>query len=168
MTPAHASWLNEAELLNEAFGLRYLKRQSWESREAFIEHLEASSPEYNRLHAHPFESTWTNHRMRQWFAHHTGWTRKFGAELRAKASVLRPLIRGRNGDTEHAKALPAAAGTVVSGRSVCGGQCVSLAQTGQVAIERATLYAGEHLGNLDAIVSRSAPACVSVDQWIAV
>lgn len=71
-TPAHASWLNQAELLNGAFSLRYLKRQSWNSREVFIEHLHASWPEYNRLYAHPFEWTWTNHRMRQWFAEHAG------------------------------------------------------------------------------------------------
>lgn len=71
-TPAHASWLNQAELLNDAFSLRYLKRQSWESREAFIEHLAASWPEYNRLYAHPFTWMWTNHQMRQWFAKHSG------------------------------------------------------------------------------------------------
>ena len=25
-------------------------------------------PEYNRLYAHPFEWTWTNQKMRRWFA----------------------------------------------------------------------------------------------------
>jgi hypothetical protein len=30
----------------------------------------ASGPEYNRLYAHPFEWTWTNQQMRQWFAAH--------------------------------------------------------------------------------------------------
>ena len=30
----------------------------------------ASGPEYNRLYAHPFEWTWTNQKMRQWFAKH--------------------------------------------------------------------------------------------------
>lgn len=69
-TPAHASWLNQAELLNDAFAYRYLKRQSWESRAAFIDHVNASWPEYNRLYAHPFQWTWTNHKMRQWFAEH--------------------------------------------------------------------------------------------------
>jgi hypothetical protein len=69
-TPAHASWLNEAELLVGAFGYRYLKRASWHSREDFIEHVLASGPEYNQLYAHPFEWTWTNQRMRQWFAEH--------------------------------------------------------------------------------------------------
>jgi DDE superfamily endonuclease len=70
-TPAHASWLNQAELLVGAFGGRYLKRASWASREEFIEHVLASGPEYNRRYAHPFEWTWTNQRMRKWFAGHT-------------------------------------------------------------------------------------------------
>jgi len=69
-TPAHASWLNQAELLVGAFGYHYLKRDSWVSREEFIEHVLASGPEYNRLYAHPFEWTWTNQQMRQWFAKH--------------------------------------------------------------------------------------------------
>jgi DDE superfamily endonuclease len=72
LTPAHASWLNQGELLNNAFGCRYLKRGSWASREEYIAHLDASWPEYNRLYAHPFEWTWTNHRMRRWFAEHAG------------------------------------------------------------------------------------------------
>lgn len=70
MTPAHASWLNQAELLVRAFGYRYLKRGSWSKREELIEHVLASGPEYNRLYAHPFEWTWTNQQMRQWFAKH--------------------------------------------------------------------------------------------------
>ncbi len=69
-TPAHASWLNQAELLIGAFGQRYLKRASWRSRDELVEHVNASWPEYNRLYAHPFEWYWTNHRMRQWFAEH--------------------------------------------------------------------------------------------------
>lgn len=69
-TPAHASWLNQAELLGGAFGYHYLKRDSWVSREEFIEHVLASGPEYNRRYAHPFEWTWTNQQMRQWFAKH--------------------------------------------------------------------------------------------------
>jgi hypothetical protein len=69
-TPPHASWLNQAELLNQAFGSRYLKRQSWTSREEFIRHIEASWPEYNRLFAHPFEWTWTNQKMRKWYTDH--------------------------------------------------------------------------------------------------
>jgi hypothetical protein len=70
LTPAHASWLNQGELLNNAFGGRYLKRGSWASRGEYITHVEASGPEYNRLYAHPFEWTWTNQRMRRWFARH--------------------------------------------------------------------------------------------------
>lgn len=70
-TPAHASWLNQGELLNGAFGHRYLKRRSWSSREALIAHIEAAWPEYNTLYAHPFQWSWTNQRMRKWFAEHT-------------------------------------------------------------------------------------------------
>ena len=36
----------------------------------FIEHVLASGPEYNRWYAHPFNWTWTNDRMRKWFAEH--------------------------------------------------------------------------------------------------
>jgi hypothetical protein len=71
LTPAHASWLNQAELLVNAFGGRYLKRDSWSARDEFIDHVSASWPEYNRLYAHPFEWTWTNNQMRNWFASHT-------------------------------------------------------------------------------------------------
>jgi hypothetical protein len=69
-TPAHASWLNQAELLVGAFEGRYLKRDSRTNREELIEHVLASAPEYNRRYAHPFEWTWTNQKMRQWFAKH--------------------------------------------------------------------------------------------------
>jgi DDE superfamily endonuclease len=69
-TPAHASWLNQGELLNNAFSLRYLKRTSWASRQALIEHIDAAWREYNRLYAHPFQWTWTNQKMRQWFTEH--------------------------------------------------------------------------------------------------
>ncbi|HMB03347.1 MAG TPA: IS630 family transposase [Isosphaeraceae bacterium] len=67
-TPAHASWLNQSELLNNAFGGRYLRRGSWTERGEYIEHVRASGLEYNRLDAHPFEWTWTNQKMRAWFA----------------------------------------------------------------------------------------------------
>jgi hypothetical protein len=70
-TPAHASWLNQAELLVGAFGHRYLKRTSWRSRHDFLDHVNDSWPEYNRVYAHPFDWYWTNHMMRQWFAKHT-------------------------------------------------------------------------------------------------
>lgn len=71
LTPAHASWLDQAELLLDAFELRYLKRGSWHSREEFISHIAASWPEYNRFYAHPFEWTWTIPKMKQWFAKHS-------------------------------------------------------------------------------------------------
>jgi hypothetical protein len=70
LTPAHASWLNQAELLVNAFGGRFLKRGSWSGRDAFIDHVSVSWPEYNRLYAHPFQWTWTNNQMRNWFAKH--------------------------------------------------------------------------------------------------
>jgi hypothetical protein len=70
LTPAHASWLNQGELLNHAFGHRYLRRGSWASRDEYVAHVQASWPEYNRLYAHPFEWTWTNQKMRRWFARH--------------------------------------------------------------------------------------------------
>lgn len=69
-TPAHASWLNQAEILINRFSLHYLKRQSWPSREAFIDHVLTSASEYNRRYARPIEWTWTNPKMRQWFEQH--------------------------------------------------------------------------------------------------
>jgi hypothetical protein len=70
LTPAHASWLNQAEMLIGAFGGRYLRRGSWVTREELVGQTLASVPEYNRFYAHPFEWTWTNQQMRQWFAKH--------------------------------------------------------------------------------------------------
>jgi transposase len=70
-TPANASWLNQAEILIHAFKHYYLKRASWKNQEEFRTHVMASWPEYNHRYAHPFEWTWTNHKMRQWFARHT-------------------------------------------------------------------------------------------------
>jgi DDE superfamily endonuclease len=69
-TPAHASWLDQAELLVGAFGYRYLKRGSWPDRQDFIDHVMASGAEYNERYAHPFEWTWTNKKMREWFNRH--------------------------------------------------------------------------------------------------
>jgi hypothetical protein len=71
LTPARASWLDQAELLIHAFGGRYLKRGSWQDREEFIRHIAASWPEYNERYAHPFEWTWTNQKMRRWFERHS-------------------------------------------------------------------------------------------------
>lgn len=69
-TPANASWLNQAEILIHAFKHYYLKRKSWRSQEEFKAHVMVSWPEYNHRYAHPFEWTWTNQKMRQWFAKH--------------------------------------------------------------------------------------------------
>jgi hypothetical protein len=70
LTPAHASWLNQAELLNGAFGRRYLKRRSFRDRAEYIENVSRSWPEYNHLYAHPFEWTWTSRKMRRWYGEH--------------------------------------------------------------------------------------------------
>jgi hypothetical protein len=69
-TPANASWLDQAEILIHVFKHYYLKRASWKSQEEFKTHALASWPEYNHRYAHPFEWTWTNHKMRRWFAKH--------------------------------------------------------------------------------------------------
>src|SRR5690349_6896508 len=65
-TPAHASWLNQAELLLRAFGAHYLQRGDWGSRSEFIDHLNASWPEYNHRYAHPFTWSWTRPKMHDW------------------------------------------------------------------------------------------------------
>lgn len=70
-TPVHASWLNQAELLNNAFSYHYLKRNSWQSRQELIDHIDAAWLEYNQRYAHPFIWTWTNQKMRTWYAKHT-------------------------------------------------------------------------------------------------
>jgi transposase len=67
-TPPHASWLNQAELLLRAFTERYIKRGSWDSWAAMLEHLRASWPEYNQLFAHPFQWSWTRGDFRAWLA----------------------------------------------------------------------------------------------------
>jgi hypothetical protein len=72
LTPARAAWLDQAEWLIHAFGDRYLKRASWHDREEFLQHVMDSWPEYNELYAHPFEWTWTDQKMRRWFARHAG------------------------------------------------------------------------------------------------
>jgi hypothetical protein len=68
-TPAYASWLNRAERVR-AIGHRYLKRRSGASRGGFTDHVSASAPEYNQLFAHPLQWTWSNPKIRQWFAKH--------------------------------------------------------------------------------------------------
>jgi hypothetical protein len=69
-TPAHASWLNQGELLLRAFSARYLVRGDWASRVHLVDHLEASWREYNRLDAHPFTWSWTRHDLRVWMHRH--------------------------------------------------------------------------------------------------
>ena len=70
LTPAHASWLNQAELLLRMFGERYLKRGNWESRVDLKRHLMASWPEYNRLYATPIDWSWTRRNLKHWLARH--------------------------------------------------------------------------------------------------
>jgi hypothetical protein len=65
-TPPHASWLNQAELLLGAFSERYIRRGSWDSRQAMLDHIGASYLEYNDLFAHPFQWSWTRLDFRQW------------------------------------------------------------------------------------------------------
>ncbi|MGZ9165504.1 MAG: transposase [Anaerolineales bacterium] len=50
-TPAHSSWLNQAEILLKSFEVRYLQRGNWKSRQHLIDHLYDSTPQYNRLWA---------------------------------------------------------------------------------------------------------------------
>jgi transposase len=68
--PVHASWLNQAELLLDAFEFHYLKRGSWSSPQIFLDHIQAAWPEYNRRYAHPFDWQWSIPKMRSWFAEH--------------------------------------------------------------------------------------------------
>jgi transposase len=65
-TPPHASWLNQAELLLKSFEVRYLQCGDWTSRQHLIEHLCASTPEYNRLWAHPINWSWTRRDLHHW------------------------------------------------------------------------------------------------------
>jgi len=70
-TPAHASWLNQCELILRGFDDRYLERGSWPSRQAMILHLQNSCDEYNDLFAQPVEWTWTRRKMRKWVERNT-------------------------------------------------------------------------------------------------
>ncbi len=66
LTPAHASWLNQAELLLKSFNVRYLRRGQWDTRQQLIDHLMASTPEYNRLWAQPINWSWTRRDLHAW------------------------------------------------------------------------------------------------------
>jgi len=65
-TPAHASWLNQAELLLGGFSSRYLKRGSWSTADEMIAHLAASTREYNDRFAHRFSWSWTRPQFHDW------------------------------------------------------------------------------------------------------
>jgi transposase len=65
-TPFKASWLNQAELLLQAFTSRYLRRGSWTNPPAMIAHILASSGEYNDHFAHPFHWAWTRRDFHFW------------------------------------------------------------------------------------------------------
>src|SRR5947209_19952008 len=65
-TPAHASWLNQAELLLRAFSDKYLKHFESATRQHLMEHINSSWPEYNRWFAHPFNWSWTRHQLHDW------------------------------------------------------------------------------------------------------
>ena len=65
-TPPHSSWLNQAEILLKCFEVRYLQRGNWTSRQHLIDHLDASTPEYNRLWAQPINWSWTRRDLREW------------------------------------------------------------------------------------------------------
>jgi hypothetical protein len=69
-TPAHASWLNQGELLLRAFTARYLDRGSWSGREQLRAHLLNSVAEYDQLLAKPFTWSWTQQKMRNWVENH--------------------------------------------------------------------------------------------------
>jgi hypothetical protein len=70
-TPAHASWLNQGELLLRAFAARHLRCGNWSSRRHLIEHLTDAAREYDQLFAHPFTWSWTRRDLRRWVAQKT-------------------------------------------------------------------------------------------------
>jgi len=73
-TPAHASWINQAELALSAFSRRYLRDRVSDSRAELITHIERALDEYNRCYAHPFMWSFTRHAMHQWHCHQTSAT----------------------------------------------------------------------------------------------
>jgi hypothetical protein len=66
LTPADASWLNQAELLLDAFSARYLQRGGWATRQAMIDHILKGHVEYNRYFAHPFAWHWSVQQFQFW------------------------------------------------------------------------------------------------------
>lgn len=69
-TPVHASWLDQAEILIHRFGAKYFRRESWEDRKQFIDHVRSAWPEYNERYAEPVQWTWTGPKMREWYNRH--------------------------------------------------------------------------------------------------
>lgn len=65
-TPPHARWLNQAELWLRAFADKYLRRFDPQSRQHFIDHLQARWPESNRRFAHPFTWSWSCRDLYAW------------------------------------------------------------------------------------------------------
>jgi hypothetical protein len=66
LTPVDASWLNQAELLLDAFTVRYLQRGDWASPSALIDHILRSRCEYNQRFAHRFAWHWSRRDFRFW------------------------------------------------------------------------------------------------------
>ena len=66
LTPPHASWLNQAEALLEAFDERYLLRGDWCSRMTMIQHIRDSTQDYNQHFAHPFDWQWSCRKFQYW------------------------------------------------------------------------------------------------------
>lgn len=73
-TPAHASWLNQAELALSAFSRRYLRHRVSENRAELIMHIPRALHEYNQLYAHPFQWSFTRPAMHDWYARQTSAT----------------------------------------------------------------------------------------------
>jgi DDE superfamily endonuclease len=66
LTPVDASWLNQAELLLDAFSVRYLQRGDWSSQSELVAHILRSRCEYNQHFAHPFDWRWSRRDFRFW------------------------------------------------------------------------------------------------------
>jgi hypothetical protein len=58
-------WAGDESPLLGAFSERYIKRGSWDSRQAMINHIGASYPEYNELFA-PLQWSWTRLGFGEW------------------------------------------------------------------------------------------------------
>jgi hypothetical protein len=67
-TPAHASWVNQAELALSAFSRRYLRDRVSQSWAELVAHIYRALDEYHRLDAHPFNWSFTRHAMDDWYA----------------------------------------------------------------------------------------------------